>query len=373
VVDLHGRVNTGSVFALDTLTAGKWDFTVSGRYNRTTLDNRDQLQPAPGPGSLTATNTFGRLNPAAGVSFNPSGMLGLYFGYTEGSRTPTSIELGCADPTQPCKLPNSLAGDPPLRHVVTRTLEAGLRGDREGRFHWRAGWFRALNDDDILFVSSTATGFGYFRNFGKTERQGVEARVNWSLWRLDLGSGYTRLDATYRTAETLDGSSNSTNDSALAGTPGAAGTIQVHPGDRIPLIPRHMLKAFAKLQANAKLSVDLELLAASSSFARGNENNLSQPDGAYYLGPGISPGYGVVNLAARYQVRRRVEVFAEVNNLLNHRYYTAAQLGPTGFTGQGAFVSQPLPAVNGEYPVVHATFYAPGAPIGAWGGLRFRF
>jgi len=372
-VDLHGLVNTGSVYATDTFTAGKWDFTLSGRYNRTGIDNTDRLQPLPGSGSLTAGNSFGRFNPAAGIAFNPSSALGVYFGYTEGSRTPTSIELGCSDPTQPCKLPNSLAGDPPLKQVVTRTLEAGLRGDSEGRLHWSAGWFRAENYNDILFAASTETGFGYFKNFGKTLRQGVEISANGRIRRLSLGGGYTFLDATYRTAETVDGTSNSTNASALAGLPGVEGVIQIQPGDRIPLIPRQMLKAYAGLQATGKLSIDLDFVAASSSYARGNENNLNRPDGIYYLGPGISPGYGVVNLGARYQLRPRVEFFVQMDNLLDHRYYTAAQLGSTGFTAQGTITAQPLPAILGVFPVVSATFYAPGAPFGVWGGIRFRF
>ena len=35
--------------------------------------------------------------------------------------------------------------------------------------------------------------------------------------RVTAGAGYTFLDATYRTAETVTGSANSTNDAALAG------------------------------------------------------------------------------------------------------------------------------------------------------------
>jgi hypothetical protein len=76
---------------------------------------------------------------------------------------------------------------------------------------------------------------------------------------------------------------------------------------------------------------------------------------------------------------RVLEFFAQINNLLDHRYYTGAQhytgaqLGPTGFTSQGTVVTRPLPAVDGACPVVPATFYAPGAPIGAWGGMRIKF
>jgi outer membrane receptor protein involved in Fe transport len=239
--------------------------------------------------------------------------------------------------------------------------------------NWSAGWFRAENHDDILFVASTQTGFGYFKNFGQTRRQGAEVDLNGRIGRFSLGGGYTFLDATYQSPETVGGTGNSTNSEALAGAKGFDGVIRIQAGNRIPLIPRHMLKAFATVQATKKLSVDLDFVAASRSFARGNENNLSQPDGRYYLGPGSSPGYGVVNLGVTYQVHPRVQLFAQINNLLDHRYYTGAQLGPTGFTDTGTFIARPLPAVNGEFPIVQATFYAPGAPIGAWGGLRFRF
>jgi len=81
----------------------------------------------------------------------------------------------------------------------------------------------------------------------------------------------------------------------------------------------------------------------------------------------------VANLAARYRVHRRVELFVRVNNLFDRQFFTAAQLGATAFTEAGAFVARPFPAVNGEFPVRQATFYAPGAPRGVWGGVRLRF
>jgi outer membrane receptor protein involved in Fe transport len=373
-VNLHGTPHTGSVYATDTLSLGRdWNFTVSGRYNRTTIDNLDRITPGGGPGSLNGHSVFDRFNPAAGVTYNPTPLLNVYFSYSEGSRAPTSIELGCADPTQPCKLPNALAGDPPLDQVVTRTFEAGVRGSLEAKLHWNAGWFRGENYHDILFVASTQTGFGYFKNFGKTLRQGVEVNLDAKIRTVTLGGDYTFLDATYRSTETIDGSSNSTNDAALGGTAGLDGTIEVQPGDHIPLMPQHLFKAYANWQVTAKLSFDLGFVAASTSYARGNENNLSQADGKYYLGPGTSPGYGVVNLSGRYQVQKHLQLFGQIGNLLDHRYYTAAQLGPTGFSDQFTVLTRPLPAVNGEFPLVHATFYAPSAPRTVWGGVRVSF
>src|SRR5678815_1110549 len=104
--------------------------------------------------------------------------LNAYGNYSEGSRAPTSIELGCADPVTPCRLPNALAGDPPLQQVVTRTFEAGVRGGIEDKWNWNAGWFRADNYQDILFVSSAQSGFGYFKNFGRTRRQGMKLEID---------------------------------------------------------------------------------------------------------------------------------------------------------------------------------------------------
>ena len=130
-VQLDGHVNTGSVFASDVLSAGaRWNLTLSARFNSTSLTNADQLNPGGGEGSLDGDYVYNRLNPAVGVTFSPSPAINLYAGYSEGSRAPTSIELGCADPDQPCKLPNALAGDPPLKQVVTRTIELGVRRTR---------------------------------------------------------------------------------------------------------------------------------------------------------------------------------------------------------------------------------------------------
>ncbi len=367
------HTNTGSIFASDVYSIrDAWTVTLSGRYNHTGIANTDGLNPGGGPGSLDGDHGYGRLNPAAGVTFSPTRDLNLYAGYSEGSRAPTSVELGCADPEQPCKLPNALVSDPPLNQVVTRTVEAGVRGVR-GALSWSAGFFYARNADDILFVTSEQTGFGYFKNFGSTRRQGIEMSGNGRKGRVNAGASYTWLDATFQSPETLSGTSNSTNDRAEEGGPGLEGSIDITAGDRIPLIPRHMMKAFADLQLTAKLSADVNVIAASGVYARGNENNAHEPDGTYYLGPGTTPAYGIVNIGARYDLTRWLQVIAQVNNVFDARYYTASQLQATGFTGTGNYIARPLPPIDGEFPVQQATFYSPGAPTAYWIGTRIKF
>src|SRR5450631_1053531 len=79
------------------------------------------------------------------------------------------------------RIPASRVSDPPLKQVVSRTMETGLRGSKDlniGTLGWKLGVFRADNTDDILAIPSPVLqGFGYFQNVGSTRRQGLEAEV----------------------------------------------------------------------------------------------------------------------------------------------------------------------------------------------------
>ncbi|MDL9997842.1 TonB-dependent receptor [Variovorax sp. J22P240] len=375
-VDLSSRSRTGSIYATDTMALNtQTHLTLSGRYNHTSVTNVDGLTPGGGPGSLDGEHTFSRFNPAVGLTFAANEMVTFYAGANQGSRAPTAIELGCADPASPCKLPNSFAGDPPLKQVVTTTFEAGLRGTVTGTLAWNFGVFRSDNRDDLLFVSDSSSGFGYFKNFGKTRRQGVEMGLlakPTSAWT--VGGNLSLLDATYRSTETIDGSGNSSNSSAVDGFPGTEGTIQINPGDRIPQLPRQILKLYADWEPNASWRIGADMNAVSGTSVRGNENGLHTPDGLYYTGPGRSGGYAVFNLGVDYKPKPGVKLFVQITNLFDRKYTTGGLLGTNGFTVNGNFIARPLPAnANGDFPVNRATLFSPGAPRTAWVGLRYTF
>jgi outer membrane receptor protein involved in Fe transport len=355
-VDLKGKVSTWSLFASDTLTLGtNWHLTLSGRYNHTRLNNSDLLFPYNNAttggeqrGSLDGDHLFHRFNPAIGLSFAPSRAINAYAGYSESSRTPTSIELGCADPNFGCRLPNSMAGDPPLDQVVSKTWEAGLRGKLAGRSHWNIGLFRGDNHNDLIFVSNSAST-GFFKNVAKTRREGVEAGVASVGERLNLSADVTWLNATYQSNEHLGSQTNSSAEN---------GVIAVRPGDRMPSIPRQILKAAAGYQFSPAWSAGLQVIAIGSSFVRGNENNLHVPgatslDGVTTSGSGRVPGYGVVNLNASYVPAPGWTLSSQVSNLLNRQYATVGQLGPRAFTPEGSFRNTDSEG---------ATFFTPGAP-----------
>lgn len=371
-VDLHSRTASLGIYALESAQLAKrLRLDLGGRYDRTSIHNRDRITPGGGTGSLDSDPVYDHFNPSASLTWQPTKGAELTLSWSQASRAPSAIELGCSDPASPCRLPNALAGDPPLRQVVAQTIEAraSLRGDT-----WTLGGslFRTDASDDILFVTDDPSGFGYFRNFGKTRRQGFEIEGSATFGALSLLASYTYLDATYRSPEVVGGSPNSANDAV---PPGFEGSIAISPGDRIPLIPRHLLKAGAQWSPIRQVSFSLDMIAASGVNARGNENNLHQPDGVYFLGPGKTDAYAVFNLGVEVRPASAVTLFATVRNLFEKQYATAAQLGPTAFDANGNFVARPFsdPVIDGDRPLLSSTFYAGGAPRSVQIGARLRF
>lgn len=370
-VDLRARSSVFSAYALDHLAlGGALTLDLAARYDRMAIRNRDSITPGGGPGSLDSNPVYHRLNPAVTLTGKAADGTSLSLSWSQASRAPSAIELGCSDPASPCRLPNALVGDPPLREVVARTVElrldAGLRGA-----HVHASAFRTQSSDDILFVADNASGYGYFRNFGRTRRQGIELSADARLHAITVSASYTLLDATYRSAEVVNGSANSSSDAVA---PGYEGTITIRPGDRIPLVARHTAKAALGWAAAKWLTIDIDMLAVSGVYARGNENNAHQADGVYYLGPGKTAPYAVFNLGVEARPRAGLTLFATVRNLFDKDYATAAQLGTTAFDAQGRVVSRPFAAslANGAGPLVSSTFFAPGAPRSFQVGARMR-
>ena len=371
-IKLDSRSHTRSLFALDTIALNvRAALTLSARYNHTQVDSLDGIKSAGGTGSLNGEHTYSHFNSGLGFTWQFDQGLTAYAGANQGSRAPSAIELGCADPDSPCKFPNAMAGDPPLKQVLATTVEAGLR--HNGDMRWNVGVFRTDSRDDILFVCDDMAGYGYFRNFGSTRRQGLELGVETTLGQWQLAANYSWTDATYRSMEMVNGSSNSSNEEAALGLPGVDGAITIVKGMQMPLIPEHLFKVSARWALTPALSINADMTAVAGTFARGNENNAHQPDGVYYLGKGRTAGYAVMNLGAEWQAMPRLTVFAQVNNLLDRDYLTASQLSPTGFDVAGNFVARPFPANReGERPLLHSTFQSPGAPRTAWVGLQYR-
>jgi iron complex outermembrane receptor protein len=350
---LNTNANTDNryygVFLNDTLTLDeRWALSLAGRYNLANIKIDDLSGTAPG---LNGDHSFSRFNPAVGINFNPSSTFTAYGVYNEGMRAPTPIELTCANPAAPCKLPNNFLSDPPLQMVVAKTVELGMRGKHGRALSWSAALYRTELNDDIQFISSLGAGSntGYFQNVGNSLRQGLELAVSnkWGPFAISLRYGY--IDASYQSSFT---SSSPANSSA-----NAQGNIQVRPGDKIPGIPRHTLKLRLDQAINTQWSFGMSVLGSSPIYARGDENNQDAN--------GQVPGFSVVNLDTRFRFSKRLELFARINNLLDRAYANFGTLGRNVFTASNH-------GFDGLNPR-NEQFLGYGAPRGAWLGLLMRY
>ena len=184
-------------------TAGdRLTWTLQARYNDSRIELDDQLGTA-----LDGDHGFSRFVPSAGfvreLRRNGSSSMLLFGNVSQSSRVPTPVELTCADPDDPCRLPNAFVADPPLDQVVTTSAELGLRGGGRS-LRWSAALFHSDSRDDIIFISSGAgTSAGYFTNVDATRRQGLELWVRGSHGRLNWDASCTLLDATFQDRLTL--------------------------------------------------------------------------------------------------------------------------------------------------------------------------
>jgi outer membrane receptor protein involved in Fe transport len=353
-------------FALTPVT----HLTVSGRYNRTRVKTTDELNPT--PPNLDGDFTYKKFNPAVGVTHRFAGEKVTVFGsWSQGNRAPSPIELGCADPDNPCTLPNALASDPFLEQVVARTFEAGVRGRVNNNLNWNLSAFRTVNRDDIIFISTSAAA-GYFTNFGETKRQGIEAGLSAKLGRADLHVSYGFTKATFESSACLLGENNSTR--GTSANCASDDEIFVSAGSIIPGIPKHSLKVGLDFNVNERWAIGASALYFSDQFVRGNENNKHQAgtftdnfgETREFLGSGKVGSYGILNLHTSFRVGKGFEIFGRINNVFDKKYFTSGALGENPFDVDRNFQT------NSE-DWTRETFFGPGAPRGIWVGLRYEF
>ncbi len=298
-------------------TAGnRLTWTLQARYNDSRIELNDRLGTA-----LDGDHGFSRLVPSAGFVWEArtegrSSLL-LFGNVSQSSRAPTPVELTCADPDDPCRLPNAFVADPPLDQVVTTSAELGLRGG-DGSLRWSAALFRSDSRDDIVFVSSGAgTSAGYFTNVDATRRQGLELWLRGSHGRLNWDASCTLLDATFQDRLTL-----SSPPHPLA----EDGEIEVEPGDFLPAVPRRQFRGAADVRIGDRMVLGARLLGDSTRYLRGDEANLLEPVGSAWRG----------DLWSRIELTPSLDLDLEVSNVTDREYATFGALGePDEVLGDG--------------------------------------
>jgi len=313
----------------------RWSTQLAARYGHSTVKLADQLRS-----ELDGDHAFSRLNASLSLTGRLTDAVSMYASIGQASRVPTPAELTCADPEDPCRLPNAFVADPHLDQVVSTTVEAGVRGEQQG-WRWRFGVFESRNVDDILFISAGAfTNAGYFDNVGDTRRRGIEASLDGATLegRLNWFVDAALLDATFRTGFAVASGNN----------PAAVdGNIEVSAGHRLPSLPAFSLKAGVEHAISERWSVGADYSRVSSQYLRGDEGNQTHP----------IPGSDRLALHTRYRFNPRWELFARIDNVTDERYATFGAYG------------NPTNVLGGDFD--DPRFLSPGAPRTAWIGVRF--
>ncbi len=332
--------------------------TVGGRYNHATINMDDLTGSFP---ELDTTNKYDRFNPMAGATYSLGYGLSLYGSYAESNRAPTAAELGCAEPENPCFIESFLTDDPPLKQVVSKSWEGGIRGEHTSwdgqRLAWSLGYFHTLNTDDILNVAATTTGRGFFLNAGDTLRQGVEAAIGYQNHRLSTYASYAYVDATFETDLILP----------APNTPGAeecpveeegdeeAFCNFVSAGDSMPGIPKHRFKAGIQYWLTPEWKVGTDLVAASSQFFFGDEANDNRQ----------LSGYTRVDLNTSYDVTENVQIYGLIKNVFDRRY---GLYGTFFDTEEATEAAEPQDLSFNDPRSI-----TPSLPFAIYGGVKMRF
>jgi outer membrane receptor protein involved in Fe transport len=339
------------------------------RYNYSKVNNKDFLAGTiDHPQDAGGRHSFSRVNPTVGLTLTPNQSVSVYGTYSESNRAPTAMELGCADPAAPCLLPNAMASDPPLKQVVAKTYDLGVRGNVTDNVKWNASVYHAVNHNDIQFIhANTNNSMGYFSNIGSTKRQGLDLGLSGTVNKFTLSGSYSYIKATYDSSFDLQGAANSSGDD-----PGDEDSkITVNKGNNIPGIPKHQFKLRAQYEVIPAWTVGANLVAFSSRYMHGNENNGHQVNSPacgvheeqITCGKGKTAGYTIVNLDTQYNVGSGWKVFAKAINIFDKDYETTGRLGASHFGSAGVW----------DPDTTGTRLLAPGAPRAGWIGIRYEF
>ncbi|MBU0601954.1 MAG: TonB-dependent receptor [Gammaproteobacteria bacterium] len=340
--------------------------------------------------------TYYSTNPSFGISWLARPELNLFMNMSKGSRTPSVIELGCARDKKlenanngksiGCSVPTALTSDPYLPQVRSFSAEFGVRATSfDGRVDWNATAFTTQLDDDILFVSLGRKNRGVFDTFERTMREGFELGMTARFGRHTFRAAYTRLNATFESSAVVVNQSNSSANR----TPGELNEFTIKPGDRIPGIPRDVMRLGWAFDATDKLNVGINMIAHAGSYSRGNENNEHEAGGTdefgnsfgggaaglgrAYTGSGKTAGYAVFHFVGRYQITPRLSLFARIDNLFDKQYVTASELEINPFSA-GSFGARDASGFNyNSFAWTHSQFVGPGSPRAGWFGLNYAF
>lgn len=276
------RISSIGLAVQDEITVGeRLLFTTALRADRVHFTVDDRLANLTDPDD-SGERTLSAVSPMAGVVLRLPRRSSLYVNLSSAFETPTVTELA----TQP---DGSAGLNRTLNPQRATTLEAGVKGTFHSRVRYDLVAFGTrVRDELIPYEVPDGGGRRYFRNAGRTRRNGVEASVVTFLADIEGGVAISYFD--FRFVDfTLDGIS--------------------HAGNQLPGTPRHQVQTYLTWRPGRAFA-SVEALSTSSVAA--DDANAVR-----------IPGYEVVHLRIGATPFRRAMWFSPVlgvQNLFDRQY-----------------------------------------------------
>lgn len=303
--------------------------TINARYDNIKHDYDNDLDT-----SLNVSPSYNHTSYRAGLNYDLNSGDSLYTSISTGFRAPTAGQISSNKDgmARGYTVPES------LNIETTVNYEVGLRGnvightydasvyqlDRKDYIAKRAGSYadRSLNDPED----------GYYDNLGDLRSRGFELSLQSDRKKeISYNIAYTYLNAKF---EKLSMEYRDIND--------VNSTVNLS-GNTVPRTSAHTLNLTIDYKPTDNITVSPELIAKSSYYA--DDANIYKMS-----------GYEVVNLRGTYKIKKNLEFFAKIDNLLDRNYYT--------------FVTSY--SYDADEDLTKATFRV-AAPRAYYAGLRYKF
>ena len=308
----QNEVYTGlGFYVLDHLDFGQFLLSAGARYDRNAISSVSSFV---GLGDAMTDLTYTSFNPSLGLSYDLSSSSVVFANYSRSFETPSLSEL-FADPN----------GGPGLNEdlepQIANSFELGFRTRPSDKWSAEAVLYLINTKDDLVpFEVEQQIGLTFYRNAGKTKRQGLELTTEYHLSdKVRLQGVYTYSDFTYEDFNTVNGDFS---------------------GNVIPGIPKHNAVLSIKNANSEGFIYHLESRFISSLYA--NDGNTNEAN-----------GYTLVNAQLGYKWNSNGTEFNPyigVNNLFDVDYNDNVRLN----------------AFGGRH-------FEAGPPLHLFGGLRVRF
>jgi iron complex outermembrane recepter protein len=279
------------VFLLQEFTIiPKLKLSINTRFDDIRLQISDKFLS---DGNQSATQSFQRFSPMAGLSFSPTLSQAVFANVSTNFETPSLNELS--------NNPTGLGGfNPDLNPQKSRNYEVGYKGILSKKFRADISLFFIEVEDEIVpFQIAGQVGRTYFRNAGLSERKGLEMGLTYKVRSgLTTYFNYTYSDFQYRNYVTTTGKFD---------------------GNTLPGIPKHNI--YGEIRYFPRIGIYFIAQIRSIGELYADDANLTKNN-----------SYATVNLRLGYRKQIKnlsIEPFLGINNLFNEIYNANIQINAT--------------------------------------------